>query len=57
MSDYDLGYLQKKYDLLQAEIALRDAQNAKNTVRLSRDSEGNYGYVYTADQNAIDAAQ
>jgi hypothetical protein len=26
-------------------------------VRLSRDNEGNYGYVYTADQNAIDDAE
>jgi hypothetical protein len=26
-------------------------------VRLTRDSEGNFGYVYTADQNQIDAAQ
>jgi hypothetical protein len=24
---------------------------------LSQDSEGNFGYVYTADQNAIDDAQ
>jgi hypothetical protein len=32
-----------------AEIALEEAQNAKATVRLQRDNEGNYGYVYTAD--------
>jgi hypothetical protein len=34
---------------LLAEIALEDAQNAKSTVRLTQDSEGNFGYVYTAD--------
>ena len=49
--------MQKKYDLLLAEQALRDAQNAKSVVRLQRDSEGNYGYVYTADQSNIDATQ
>ena len=38
-------------------MALEEAQNAKSTVRLSRDNEGNYGYVYTADQNAVNDAQ
>ena len=57
MSQYDLEYMQKKYDLELAKIALEEAQNAKSTVRLSRDSEGNFGYVYTADQDQIDNAQ
>ena len=57
LSKYDLEYLQKKYDLLVAEQALKDAQNAKSVVRLQRDSEGNFGYVYTADQNSVDNAQ
>jgi hypothetical protein len=30
MSQYDLEYLQKKYDLRLAEIALEEAQNAKS---------------------------
>ena len=57
LSKYDLEYLQKKYDLLVAEQALKDAQNAKSVVRLQRDSEGNFGYVYTADQNSINDAE
>lgn len=57
LSKYDLEYLQKKYDLMVAEQALKEAQNAKSVVRLRRDSEGNYGYVYTADQNVTDQAQ
>lgn len=57
LSNYELEIQQAKYDLLLAEIALEEAQNAKSTVRLSRDSEGNYGYVYTADQDAVDDAQ
>ena len=56
ISKLDIEYMQKKYDLLLAEQALRDAQNAKSTVKLSRDSEGNYSYVYTADQNNVDQA-
>lgn len=57
LSKYDLEYLQKKYDLLVAEQAFKDAQNAKSVVRLQRDSEGNFGYVYTADQGAVDDAE
>lgn len=57
MSQRDLDALQKRYELKLAEIALEDAQNAKSQVRLQRDSEGNFGYVYTADQNAVADAQ
>ena len=57
LSKYDLEYLQKKYDLLVAEQAFKDAQNAKSVVRLQRDNEGNFGYVYTADQGTVDNAE
>lgn len=57
LSKYELEIQQAKYNLLLAQIALEEAQNAKSTVRLSRDSEGNFGYVYTADQNKVNDAQ
>ena len=58
LSRYELDVQQAKYDLLLAEIALQEAQNAKSTVRLQRDAQGNFGYVYTADSSAIaDATQ
>ena len=57
LSQFELEIQQAKYDLLLAEIALEEAQYAKSTVRLQRDSEGNFGYVYTADQDQIAAAQ
>ncbi len=57
LSKYELEIQQAKYDLLLAEIALEEAQNAKSTVRLQRDSEGNIGYVYTADSAAVSAAE
>lgn len=44
----------KYYELLLAEAALQEAQNAKNMVRMTRDSEGNWSYTYTADQEAVD---
>ena len=57
MTKASLDILKARYELLQAEMALEDAKNAKSTVRLQRDNEGNYGYVYTADQDDIDDAE
>lgn len=57
LSHYELEIQQAKYELLLAEIALDEARNAKSLVRLQRDSEGNYGYVYTADQDKINDAE
>ena len=57
MSEYDLEYLQAEYDLRLAEIALEEAQNAKDTVRLQKDNEGNWSYVYTSTTDAVDEAQ
>jgi hypothetical protein len=52
-----LSIQQAKYDLLVAEIALEEARFAKSTVRLQRDSEGNFGYVYTANAEAVANAE
>ena len=57
LSQYDLEYLQAEYDLRLAEIALEEAQRAKDTVRLSRDNEGNLSYIYTQNSDAVDDAQ
>ena len=57
LSKLELEIAQAKYNMLQAQIALEEAQNAKSMVRLSRDSEGNYGYVYTADKDKVNQAE
>lgn len=57
LSKLELEIAQKKYALLEAQIALEEAQNAKSMVRLTRDAEGNYGYVYTADEDKTADAQ
>ena len=57
LSEYDLNILEAKYKVLQAQIALEDAQNAKNDLRLVRDSQGNWNYQYTADQGQIAEAK
>ena len=57
MSEYEIEHLRKKYELKLAEIALEESQNAKSQVRMQRDSEGNYGYVYTANEEDVAAAE
>ena len=57
LSEYDIELMNLQYELALAQIALEEAQNAKDTVRLTRDANGNYAYQYTADQEKINAAQ
>jgi len=56
LSEYDLNYLRLRYESKLAEIALEEAQAAKSQVRMSRDNEGNYSYIYTADEEAVNNA-
>lgn len=57
LSQYDLDILNAKYQVLQAQMALEDAQNAKNQIQLVRDSQGNWNYQFTANQDDIAKAQ
>lgn len=57
LSQYELDIQQAKYNLLLAELALEEQQNAKSTVRLQRDNEGNFSYVYTANADKVSEAQ
>lgn len=57
LSNFELSIEQARYELLLAKIALEEAQNAKSTVRLQRDASGNFGYVYTADQEQVANAE
>ena len=54
LNQYDLDILNAKYNQMQALMALEDARNNKNTLRLVRDSQGNWNYQYT--NNADDVA-
>lgn len=57
-SNLELEIQRARYELLLAEMAVEDARNNKNKVRLQRDSEGGYGYVYTAEADDVsDAVQ
>lgn len=53
ISEYDVAYANAQLEILQKRIALEEAQRNKNQIKLRRDSQGNYSYVYTADQDDI----
>lgn len=57
LSQYDLDILNAKYQVLQAQMALEDAQNAKDQIELVRDSQGNWNYQFIANQDDIAKAQ
>lgn len=57
LSQYDLDILNAKYQVLQAQMALEDAQNAKDQIELVRDSQGNWDYQFIANQDDIAKAQ
>lgn len=57
LSEYDVQYANAQLEILQKQIALEDAQRNKNQMKLRRDSQGNYSYVYTANQDNVRGAE
>lgn len=57
VTQYDVDRAEKLLQVEQARIALQDAQSTKTSMRLKRDSQGNYSYEYVADNGAVDDAQ
>lgn len=56
LTEYDIQMNQLEYQLLLARIQLEEASNSKDTVRLTRDANGNYAYQYTANQDKVNEA-
>jgi len=57
LTKYDVERAQMLLDIELKRIALEDAQNRKSTMKLQRDTQGNYSYVYAADQEAVAKAK
>lgn len=57
LSEYDIEMMNLQYQLALAQIALEEAQASKDTVRLTRDEDGNMAYQYTADASKVSEAQ
>ena len=57
LSEYDLERANLKYEIAMKQIALEEAQQNKTQLRLRRDSQGNYTYQYTQDDDQIASVQ
>jgi len=57
VSQYEVDYLQKELELKMAQLALEEAAQVKSQVRMTRDNEGNFSYVYTADDSKVKEAE
>lgn len=57
LSQYDVAYANAQLEILQKQIALEEAQRNKSQLKLRRDTQGNYSYVYTADEGDVAAAE
>ena len=49
----DIELAKRELEVAKAQMALEDARNNKTTMRLRRDSQGNYTYQYVADADNI----
>ena len=57
LSEYDLERANLKYEIALKQMALEEAQQNKSKLRLRRDSQGNYTYQYTQDEDQIASIQ
>lgn len=57
LTKYDLERAELKYQIALKQIALEEAQQSKTSMRLKRDSQGNYSYQYTADNEKTAALE
>lgn len=53
LTQYDIDAANARLDILQKEIALEDAKNSKNTMKVTRNQEGNWTYQYVADEDDV----
>ena len=57
ISEYQMEQLRQEYELKKAQIELEEAQDAKSQVQMTRDADGNYSYVYTANTEDVAKAE
>ena len=57
LTQTDLDRAELKLQIALKQMELEDAQNAKTTMRLRRDSQGNYNYQFVANQDNINKAK
>ena len=53
LSKYDIELAEKELEITKAQMALEDAQNNKNSMKLVRNEQGNWSYQYVADTEDV----
>lgn len=53
VTQYDIDRANKMYEIEMKRLELEEARNTKTTMRLRRDSQGNYRYEYVADEDKL----
>jgi TP901 family phage tail tape measure protein len=51
LTDKQLSIIEEQFELEKQKAAFEEQQQMKNTMRLARDSSGNWSYVYSNDQD------
>jgi len=57
LTQYDVDRANMLYDIEMKRIAMEEAQSNKSQMKLARDAQGNYSFVYSADQDKVEKAR
>lgn len=57
LTQYDLDAAEARYQITLKEIALEEARNTKDSMKLTRGADGNWSYQYVADEENVSAKQ
>ena len=57
LTQYDIDESRARLEILKQEMALEDARNNKSNLRLRRDSQGNYTYQFTGNEEDEEAGE
>ena len=57
LTQYDIDEVKARLEIKKQELALEEAQQNKSNLRLRRDSQGNYTYQYTANEEDVEEAE
>lgn len=57
LTQHDIDLAEARYQIALKEIALEEAQNSKTSMKLTRDTSGNWTYQYVADEDDVASKQ
>ena len=57
LTEYDMQIANAKYDMALKQIALEEAQQNKNAMKMTRGADGNWSYQYVADEGDVASKQ